>query len=125
MFDYKPYLKSLAEYMADNGYTRKPFPIVVLCDRKQDGVFIRTGHYDYYDRKVTLMVSDRHPKDVLRTFAHELIHHKQNLDGKLSHESVRTLEITEDDVLERLEAEAYMKGNIAFRKWTESQDGNR
>ena len=123
MFDYKPYLKSLAEYMAENGYTRKPFPKVILCDKKQDGVFIRTGHYDYEDKKIVLMVNGRHPKDVLRTFAHEMIHHKQNLDGRLSHDTVKGYRILEDNELEKLEAEAYVKGNLIFRKWTEKETG--
>ena len=122
MFNYKPYLKSLANYMAENGYTSKPFPKIVLCNRKQDGVFIRTGHYDYDGKEVVLMVNGRHPKDVLRTFAHEMIHHKQNMDGRLSRDNVKTDKIVEDDTLEKLEAEAYVKGNIIFRRWTEEMN---
>ena len=30
MFDYKPYIVSLAEFMLKNGYTVKPLPKIVL-----------------------------------------------------------------------------------------------
>ncbi len=122
MFNYTPYLKSLAQYMEKNGFTEKPFPKVVLNNSVQDDdVFIKTGYYDYENKKVVLFVNGRHPKDVLRSFAHEMIHHKQNLDGRLNENSVRSQEILNDDVLQKLEEEAYLKGNISFRKWTEEE----
>lgn len=41
----------------------------------------RTAFYDPAERAVTLYVTDRHPKDILRSLGHELVHHKQNCDG--------------------------------------------
>jgi hypothetical protein len=34
--------------------------------------------------KIKIKVEDRHPMDVLRTIAHELVHHKQDEEGKES-----------------------------------------
>ena len=50
--------------------------------------------------------------------AHELIHHKQNIEGKLTKEKCSD-KITESDVTIPFEEEAYLQGNMAFRKWTE------
>ena len=119
MFNYKPYLKSLAEYMAGNGYTVKPFPKVILDDTKPEGVFSMTGYFDPEANGIRLFTNSRFPKDVLRTFAHELIHWKQQKDGDIEKSGYTSDKITEDKNLVHLEAEAYLKGNMAFRSWTE------
>lgn len=117
-FNYTPYVKSLIKYMLDNEYTLKPLPKIVLNNKKQKGLFITTGTYSIEEKKVTLFVNERHPKDVLRSLAHELIHHKQNIEGKLTKEKCND-KITESDVTIPFEEEAYLQGNMAFRKWTE------
>ena len=56
---------------------------------------------------------------MLRTLAHECVHHNQNLEGRLvGYSGTKT---SEDDTLTRLEEEAYMRGNILFRNWTEEK----
>lgn len=120
MFDYKPYAISLANYMADNGYTVRPFPKLILDDKNQgDGVFVYTGYFDPESNGIRLFINGRHPKDVLRTLAHELIHWKQQREGTIEKSGYSSDKITEDKNLVRLEAEAYLKGNMAFRSWTE------
>lgn len=42
----------------------------------------KTAYYDPQEQSVTLYISGRHPKDILRSLGHELVHHKQNCDGK-------------------------------------------
>ena len=69
---------------------------------------------------IRLFVSDRHPKDVLRTFAHELIHWKQQVDGTIDQSGYSGNQITEDNNLRPLEEDAYLNGNMAFRSWTET-----
>ena len=120
MFDYKPYLKSLSAYMVKNGYTVKPLPKVILDNKDQgDDVFVYTGYFDPEKKGIRLFVNKRHPKDVLRTFAHELIHWKQDKDGVIAKSGYKGDKITEDENLIGLEKEAFLKGNIAFRSWTE------
>ena len=120
-FDYKPYLKSLGEFMAKHGYTVKPFPPVFLDDTAQEGVFVYTGYFDPDSNGIRLFINGRHPKDVLRTFAHELIHWKQQKEGAIKKSGYSGDKITEDKNLIGLEKEAYLKGNIAFRSWTETE----
>ena len=37
-----------------------------------------------------MYVTNRHPVDILRTVAHELVHYRQDLRGELNHDSGRT-----------------------------------
>lgn len=97
----------------------KPFPKIIIDDSEQDGLFIKTGYYLPDDKSITIFTKDRHPKDCLRSFAHEMIHHWQNLNKPdLNWGSGGNLE--DDSVLRKIEAEAYLKGNILFREWTEA-----
>jgi hypothetical protein len=41
------------------------------------------GGYSPSDKKLIVMTKNRHPMDIFRTVAHELVHHKQNEDGRL------------------------------------------
>ena len=54
----------------------------------------------------------------MRSFAHEMIHHKQNLEGRLG--NISTSNTNEDSDLLDLEKEAYLEGNITFRNWEDS-----
>lgn len=118
---FKKYFKPIAEFMKKEGLNVAPFPKVKLNWDEQDGLFIKTGYYEPESKTIVIFCADRHPKDILRTFAHEMIHHSQNLNG------VDLNFTTNDDVkdnkrLEKIEAEAYLKGNVYFRKWTEYEN---
>lgn len=119
-FNYEPYIKSLATFISQT-YKVEPFPQVKITNRNQgDGeVFIKTGYYDPSEKLIMLFARGRHPKDVLRSFAHEMIHHYQNLEGRLEPGSYNGDRIVDDENLVKLEEEAYLKGNIVFRSWTE------
>ena len=120
-FNYEPYIKGLAEFISKK-IKVKPFPKIKISNMNQgeDEVFIKTGWYDPAQKLIMLYARGRHPKDVLRSFAHEMVHHHQNLEGRLADDSYSGQEIINDDRLMKLEEEAYLKGNILFRSWTES-----
>lgn len=42
----------------------------------------KTAFYDPEAKSVTLYITNRHPKDILRSLGHELVHHKQNCNGE-------------------------------------------
>ena len=44
----------------------------------------KTAEYDPSNKTVSVYVDGRHPKDILRSIAHELVHHHQNERGELS-----------------------------------------
>ena len=116
-FDYTPYIGSLLEYMLDEKMNIIPLPEVkIRYDEDQANDFFgKTAYYDPNNKEVVLYVMGRHPKDVCRSFSHEMIHHMQNMEGRLG--DIHTTNTNEDDRLQELEKEAYLKGNITFRNW--------
>ena len=82
----------------------------------------KTAYYDPEDKKITIFVTGRHPKDILRSVAHELVHHKQNGEGRLG-TNVRAGEgyAQKDPHLRKMEEEAFLKGNMIFRDWEDSR----
>jgi hypothetical protein len=55
-------------------------PKIVLLDKPRDTTF---GQYVPDEKTIYLVTGGRHPVDVLRTLAHELTHHKQDLEDNL------------------------------------------
>lgn len=117
---YKKYIQSILEFMDDYGLKIKPYPQIKLNTKIQkDDVFGKTGYYNPDTKTVTIFVAQRFCKDCLRSFCHEMIHHHQNLENRLKSDDYNGDQITEDDKLMLLEGEAYLKGNLLFRSWTE------
>ena len=113
-----PHIISLTQFMGSNGLNLKPYPKVKFIDNdveNSQNIFGRTAYYDPNQRIVALYTMGRHPKDILRSYAHELIHHHQNLNNTLDHS--QTTNTNEDDALDKIEREAYENGNILFRNW--------
>ena len=81
-------------------------------------IFGKTAYYDPSDMAVVLYITDRHPKDICRSFAHELIHHHQNERGDLTLGDASSPTYAQDDQhMRKMEMEAYLKGNLLFRDW--------
>ncbi len=117
---YKKHIKSLIQFMGKN-LNITPYPKIILNNSKQDEyhLFNKTAFYNPNDNTITVYIYNRWLKDVLRSIAHELIHHYQNLENRLKSDDYQGEEIINDNKLLKLEEEAYLKGNILFRKWTE------
>jgi RNA polymerase sigma factor (sigma-70 family) len=65
-------------------------PKIHLC-KKQTGTHQASfGGYDPNTQEISIGISNRHPVDVLRTLAHELVHYKQDCDSKLVDDSWMT-----------------------------------
>lgn len=112
---------SLSKFMIDNGMKIQPLPKVRIIsdDEENASDFLgKTAYYNPNDRSITLYTKDRHPKDICRSFSHEMIHHEQNLDGRLN--NINTTNTNEDGALPEIEREAYEKGNMMFRNWEDS-----
>ena len=116
----KDYITSLTEYMLELGMNITPLPEVKLRkdEANASNFFGRTAYYDPNAREVVLYITGRHDKDIVRSYAHEMIHHMQNLQGTLH--DIQTQDTNEDDKLLELEKEAYTLGNITFRNWEDS-----
>jgi len=118
--EYTKYIASILEYMIDQKMKVLPLPEVktVRDEANAADFFGKTAHYDPNKQEVVLYVEGRHPKDIVRSFVHEMIHHMQNLEGRLG--NIGTSNTNEDDDLLEIEKEAYLKGNITFRNWEDS-----
>ena len=116
-FNYTPYIGSILEYMLDQGMKIHPLPEVKIRYDEQEAndFFGKTAYYDPNKKEVILYAMGRLPKDVCRSFTHEMIHHMQNIEGRLGH--IGTSNTNEDGHLQDIEKEAYLKGNMTFRNW--------
>ena len=65
-------------------------PEIKIVDRVPGASGTTFGCYSPEDQCIYLVGTGRHPKDVLRTLAHELVHYKQDLQDVLDHESGTT-----------------------------------
>ena len=119
-FDYKPYISSIVEYMLDQGMNITPLPEIKLKqdELEAENFFGKTAYYDPNNKEIVLYTLGRHPKDVCRSFTHEMIHHIQNMEDRLG--NIQTANTNEDSHLQEIEKEAYLKGNITFRNWEDS-----
>lgn len=120
-FDYPKHIKSLTTFMLDKGMKLKPLPTVKFINddvKNAEDFFGKTAYYDPNNHRIVLYTLNRHPKDVMRSFAHEMIHHMQNHEGKL--ETIHTQNTNEEGDLPEIEREAYEKGNMTFRSWTDT-----
>ena len=78
----------------------------------------KTAYYEPESQSIVLYTTNRHPKDVCRSFAHELIHHHQNERGDLDMGDASSPTYAQDDKhMREMEKEAYLKGNLLFRDW--------
>lgn len=107
--------------MMDNGLNIEPLPNVEFIndDIENAGKLLgKTAYYDPNNQTIVLYTCNRHPKDILRSYAHEMIHHMQNLEDRIN--NIQGDNINEDEYLAELELEAYSKGNMLFRSWENS-----
>ena len=98
-------------------------PKLLLRQDQENGAMTlgRTAFYDPSELKIVLYISGRHPKDILRSFAHELIHHVQNERGDLNlGDSSDPQYAQNNDHLRKMEMEAYLKGNMLMRDFEDN-----
>jgi len=119
--DYPKLIKSLTEFMLNKGMNLRPLPKVKFVNDDVENArdfFGKTAYYNPNNRVIVLYTMDRHPKDVMRSYAHEMIHHMQNCDNRLG--NITTQNTNEEGDLPEIEREAYEKGNMMFRGWTDT-----
>jgi hypothetical protein len=114
-------------FIEKNGIKSDP-PILEIMDNNKEnsGDWFNgyTGHYKPGVRIITLYTDGRHLRDIISTYCHELIHWRQELQGKLG--GIKTDNIEEDSVLKELESEAYRDGGLLLRSYKDNikQNGN-
>ena len=122
----RPLLKKFIVFAKDNLSFKRPPRLFLKQDTANQKCMLgKTAHYDPQKMAITLYVSGRHPKDILRSFSHELVHHCQNERGDLAPEKMKTMNknyAQENDHMRKMEKEAYLMGNMCFRDWEDGLD---
>ena len=113
------------EQMVDNffPYSQKQLgfdkdaTIVFQSDEDNAGRMLgKTAYYDPQNYQIVLYTDGRHPKDILRSLSHELVHHNQNCRGDFTTDNATDDGYAQEDPhLRNMESEAYEIGNLIFR----------
>ena len=94
-------------------------PVMISFDSDEDNaskLLGRTGQYNPDDFSISIYVDSRHPKDILRSLSHELVHHAQNCNGDFdSADPLGAGYAQENPAMRNAELDAYKRGNIIFR----------
>ena len=120
-----PYLKSFLPYAQKRmGFNRPPTIFFDSDPQNAENVLGKTAYYNPETEEIVVFVDKRHPKDILRSLSHELVHHSQNcrgdLDPEIAGETTPGYAQTNAH-MRAMEGEAYLKGNgFYFRDWEDS-----
>ena len=120
-----PYLKSFLPYAQKRmGFNRPPTIFFDSDPQNAENVLGKTAYYNPETEEIVVFVDKRHPKDILRSLSHELVHHSQNCRGELNPEIAgeTTPGYAQTNTHMRdMESEAYKYGNgLYFRDWEDS-----
>ena len=119
---FKKAFKNLYED-AKQKYGIRQAPKVFLRKDKENAkkIFGRTAYYDPEESTIVVFITNRHPKDILRSYCHELIHHIQNERGDLAKGDASDPQYAQkDDHMRKMEMEAYLKGNLLLRDFEDN-----
>lgn len=122
---YKKLVDQFLPYAQKELGFHKP-PIINFLENEQNAVnpLGDTGHYNPSSMEINVYVTGRHPKDILRSVSHELVHHAQNCRGEFTPEVMGEAGegyAQKSPLLRRMEEEANMRGNMLVRDWTDNK----
>jgi len=117
-----PLIKQFLPFAQERMRFERPPKLFLRGDSKNaENPLGKTAFYDPGAKSVTLYVTGRHPKDVMRSLSHELVHHTQNCRGDFDHAGEMGEGYAQNDAqLREMEREAYEVGNMCFRDWEDS-----
>ena len=106
-------IDNFTDYSSKNLDFDKPVEIDFIDDEENaKNPLGSTAYYNPDEMKITIYVTGRHLKDILRSISHELIHHVQNCRGDLDHKPNKLGYAQDDKHMRGMEHEAYTMGNI-------------
>ena len=118
----EPLIQSLMSFGQDRlGFQDPPSLFLKSDSENASNLLGKTGFYDPNEQEIAAFVDQRHPKDILRSISHELVHHAQNCRGEFDED----MEIGEgyaqkNPHLREMEKEAYLEGNLILRDWEDN-----
>lgn len=104
------------------GFERPPSIVFADDQNNAKDMFGKTAYYNPSTSEITVFVTNRHPKDIMRSVAHEVIHHAQNCRGEFENSFNLGEEgyAQNNSHLRSMEEEAYLSGNMLFRDWEDN-----
>jgi hypothetical protein len=122
---YQVLIKSLLPYAQSKlGFNKPPKINFIEDENNSKNPLGKTAYYHPEDKEITIFVTNRHPKDILRSVAHELVHYQQDEDGRLTQtmrDGLHDKNYTQKNTtLRKFEEEAYLNGNMIFRDWEDN-----
>ena len=100
------------------GFTDPPKLFLRGDDKNAQNPLGKTAYYDPSQKSITIYITGRHPKDVMRSISHELVHHAQNCRGEFDKPHQMGDGYAQNDAhMREMEREAYEVGNMCFRDW--------
>ena len=126
MQDLKKHVTSFFPFAQKQLGFKRPPKLFFVNDKHNAGDTLgKTAYYEPETETIKIYVTNRHPKDVLRSFSHELVHHAQNCRGDFDNDTVTEEGYTQSDPhLREMEREAYEKGNMIFRDYCDGLTNN-
>ena len=118
----EPHIHSMYDHFDQKLAFSKPPTMIFDSDpSNQANVLGKTAYYDPNTLEIHIYSDGRHPKDMLRSIAHELIHHQQNMEGRLVTGGYQGEGYyLENKELKKLEHEAMLNGNAMMREWEDT-----
>ena len=115
--DFEDTMQQLVSFSQDRFGFEKPPALFLNSDTSNASDPLgKTAYYDPENKEIHIYVDERHPKDIMRSISHELIHHVQNLRGDLSGNHYHGEGYAQkDEHMREMEREAYEQGNLCFR----------
>jgi len=115
--DLEPIIKKFVPFASERmGFNQRPIIIFQSDPENANRVFGRTAHYDPNEKKIVIYIDGRHPKDMLRSVSHELVHHGQCERGEFDQLGDTGPGYAQNNPhLRNMEREAYEVGNMVFR----------
>lgn len=102
-------------------YPHIPSPKVKLIHgdiENAKNFFGKTAYYDPNTQTVVIYTEGRHPTSILNSLSHEMIHHIQNFEDRLS--GISGENVVDSPDLESIEREAYENGGFTLRTFKDS-----
>ena len=115
-------IQSLVSFSQDRFGFEKPPTLFLNSDLDNaTNLLGKTAYYDPEQREIHIYTTDRHPKDIMRSISHELVHHHQNCKGDFAGDHYSGEGYAQKDPhMRKMEKEAYLQGNMCFRDWEDS-----
>jgi Zn-dependent peptidase ImmA (M78 family) len=80
--DKKTLVKKFIEFSRDNLNIKRNFVVRLVTDREGNGI-TTTAYYDLDSYLICVYIKNRALVDIMRSIAHEMVHHLQNEEGRI------------------------------------------